>query len=172
MSPSSRMLRKCGRIIFFGPIYALINLFIYILQNPQHPHIQSDLTVMEIGAGYFARLQFVTDSEVCIRFAKEMADLAYEACAKANQNDSTGDNSYEHPTNTPRELHETTDRLPDPSQLDHFWHDTDMITVSLCTAVIYSVRLVSSFSSVPGACAEKDTLLLDLNSDGVVGRNK
>ncbi|KIW27762.1 uncharacterized protein PV07_07470 [Cladophialophora immunda] len=69
---------------FFGPIYALINLFIYILQNPQRFGIQSDLALMEVGAGYFARVKFATSSEISISFAREMATLAREATERAH----------------------------------------------------------------------------------------
>src|SRR5690348_2448211 len=60
-------------------MYALINLFIYILQNPRHPRVQSDLALMDVGAGHFARLQVATDSEISVDFVKEMAALAREA---------------------------------------------------------------------------------------------
>src|ERR1700761_779424 len=71
------------RLSFFGPMYALINLFIYILQSPQRPGIQSDLALMEVGAGYFARVKFATGSEISISFAREMATLAREAAERA-----------------------------------------------------------------------------------------
>ncbi len=65
-------------------MYALINLFIHILQNPDLPTVQSDLALMDIGAGHFARLEFATDSEVPITFAKEIAALA-RAAVKYNK---------------------------------------------------------------------------------------
>lgn len=64
-------------------MYALINLFIYILQSPQRPGIQSDLALMEVGAGYFARVKFATSSEISISFAREMAAVAREATERA-----------------------------------------------------------------------------------------
>ncbi|KIV79464.1 hypothetical protein PV11_07026 [Exophiala sideris] len=70
---------------FFGPIHALINLFLYILQYPQRPGVQSDLALMDMGAGYFARVQYSTDSEVSISFAREMASLAHEATANVSR---------------------------------------------------------------------------------------
>ncbi|KAK4939633.1 hypothetical protein LTR10_020133 [Elasticomyces elasticus] len=71
--------------LFFGPIHALINLFLYILQDPQRPGVQSDLALMDMGAGYFARVQFLTDSEVSVSFAREMASLAHEATEKISR---------------------------------------------------------------------------------------
>ncbi|KAH0846011.1 putative fungal specific transcription factor [Fonsecaea pedrosoi] len=70
---------------FFGPMYALINLFIYILQNPNRYGIQSDLALMEVGAGYFARVKFATASEISISFAREIATLAREATERAHR---------------------------------------------------------------------------------------
>jgi len=70
---------------FFGPIYALINLFIYILQAPREPRVQSDLALMDVGAGHFARIQFATASEISFTFAKEMATLAHGAVEKASR---------------------------------------------------------------------------------------
>lgn len=68
-----------GRLAFQGPMYALINLFIHILQNPELPTINSDLALMDIGAAHFARLEFATDSVVPIVFAKDVAALARTA---------------------------------------------------------------------------------------------
>lgn len=60
-------------------MYSLINLFIHILQHPDISTVQSDLALMDIGAAHFARLEFVTDSEVPIPFAKDIASLARTA---------------------------------------------------------------------------------------------
>ncbi|EXJ63292.1 uncharacterized protein A1O5_11613 [Cladophialophora psammophila CBS 110553] len=66
-------------LAFQTPIYAFINLFIHILQNPDLPTVQSDLALMDVGAGHFARLEFATEAEVPIFFAKEVAALARQA---------------------------------------------------------------------------------------------
>ena len=79
-----RAIPDLSRLSFFGPIYALINLFIYILQNPKKPGIQSDLALMEVGAGYFARVKFATASEISIDFARELAIIAREATERAH----------------------------------------------------------------------------------------
>ncbi len=50
---------------------------------------------MEVGAGYFARVRFATDSEISIRFVKDMAALAHEAVENAQRyysGSSGGDN--------------------------------------------------------------------------------
>ncbi|KIW31163.1 uncharacterized protein PV07_02832 [Cladophialophora immunda] len=66
-------------LAFQTPIYAFINLFIHILQNPDLPTVPTDLALLEVGAGHFARLEFATESEVPIVFAKEVAALARQA---------------------------------------------------------------------------------------------
>jgi hypothetical protein len=78
-------LTGASRLSFFGPMYALITLFIYILQAPREPHIQSDLALMDVGVGHFARIQFATASEISFSFAKEMSNLAHEAVEKASR---------------------------------------------------------------------------------------
>lgn len=60
-------------------MYSLTNLFIHVLQNPDLPTVSSDLALLDIGAGHFARLEFGTDSEVPIVFAKEIATMARAA---------------------------------------------------------------------------------------------
>jgi hypothetical protein len=71
------------RLSFFGPIHALVNLFIYILQHPDLPRVQKDLTLLDLGAGHFAHLEFITDSEISVPFVKEMASLASKAVTRA-----------------------------------------------------------------------------------------
>ncbi|KIW30214.1 uncharacterized protein PV07_05973 [Cladophialophora immunda] len=69
---------------FYGPLYALINLFIQILERIKHPSLQtqSDLALMDIGAAHFSRVQFAT--EVYIPFAKDIAALARTAVRRHN----------------------------------------------------------------------------------------
>ncbi|KAK5304001.1 hypothetical protein LTR99_004457 [Exophiala xenobiotica] len=70
---------------FFGPIYALINLFIHTLQNPTHSRVQSDLALMEASAGHFARLQFTTDFEISFPFTRALVELARDAVQLAGK---------------------------------------------------------------------------------------
>lgn len=74
------------RLTFFGPINAVVNLFIYILKHPENPRIQSDIALLNIGAGHFARLEFATDAEISFPFVTEIAALAREAVKKARSN--------------------------------------------------------------------------------------
>ncbi|OAL31714.1 hypothetical protein AYO20_08107 [Fonsecaea nubica] len=63
-------------VSFFGPIYSLINLFIFILQSPSDSNAKSDVALLDFGAGHFAWMQIFTESEVSIGLAKELAVLA------------------------------------------------------------------------------------------------
>ena len=74
-----------ARLTFFGPMYAMINLFIHCLDQPQDGTLRSDLAILDIGAGYFAGLQLATDSVVSIPFARELAALAHETSKKSSR---------------------------------------------------------------------------------------
>ncbi|KAM5346085.1 hypothetical protein ACJ41O_009090 [Fusarium nematophilum] len=69
---------------FHGPLYALINMFIYILEDTKRSTVQSDLALFDIGASHFLRLEFSTDSEVSFHFAKELALLSRRAIDHSN----------------------------------------------------------------------------------------
>jgi len=89
------------------PIYALINLFIHILQSPQLPSVQSDLLVMDVGAGHFARMELATDFQISTPFVKDMAQMARNVVEDARRVGKEG------PRNT-QEIGDTT--LPALSQ--------------------------------------------------------
>ena len=76
---------KLGSVGFHGPMYALINLFIHVLQKPGNPTAQSDLTLMEIGAAHFLRLEFATASEISFPFVKELVNMAQLAMANSKR---------------------------------------------------------------------------------------
>lgn len=66
-------------------MYALINLFVYVLSNQTHSRIKSDLAIMDIGAGHFAQLEYNTDGDVAMPFTKEIAALARVATARVKE---------------------------------------------------------------------------------------
>ena len=70
-------------IAFHAPMYALINLLVYILSNPTYPRLKADLAIMDIGAGHFSQLEYYTDGEVTMPFTKEIAALARVAATRA-----------------------------------------------------------------------------------------
>ncbi|KAF4453500.1 Transcription factor [Fusarium albosuccineum] len=64
---------------FHGPLYALINMFVHILEDTQRSTVHSDLNLLDIGASHFLRLEFSSESEVSHHFPKELALLARQA---------------------------------------------------------------------------------------------
>lgn len=67
---------KLNRLSFFGPVYAIISLFTYILTSLDPSQWKSDLALLNVGAGHFARLELATGSEVSFAFPMELAVLA------------------------------------------------------------------------------------------------
>lgn len=55
---------------------ALIHLFIHIIKNPDSPSVPSDVALMEVGAGFFASVEFATESIISSPFAREIAVLS------------------------------------------------------------------------------------------------
>lgn len=58
---------------------AVINLFVYILKNPKLTTVQSDLAHLDLTAGHFAKIHFLTSSHVSFTFPREIAGLANKA---------------------------------------------------------------------------------------------
>ena len=55
---------------------AFINLFVYVIENPQLPSALSDLSLLDVAAGYFGQMEFVTGSKISFPFARDIAALA------------------------------------------------------------------------------------------------
>jgi|SRR5277367_5409290 len=56
-------------------MFGLVNLFISVLKNPTFPSAQSDLALMEMVAGHFAHMEYVTSSELSFPFTREVSAL-------------------------------------------------------------------------------------------------
>ena len=84
-------------------MFGLINLFICTLKNPTSPSAHADLALMDMVAGHFAHVEFVTSSEMSFPFTREVAALARltisrvveEHSKSANDNENTNLNSSE-----------------------------------------------------------------------------
>jgi hypothetical protein len=70
------MTAKLARIVFYFPMLAVINLFIYILKIPTLETVGSDLALLDLAAGHFAKVHFLTSSQVSFTFAREVVSLA------------------------------------------------------------------------------------------------
>lgn len=62
---------------------AVINLFIYILKLPTLETVPSDLMLLDLTAGHFARVHFLTSSQVSFTFAREIVGLANKTVRRA-----------------------------------------------------------------------------------------
>jgi hypothetical protein len=82
------MILTSFRVGYYTPIYAMVNLFIHILTNPSLDSVKSDLTLLEVGAGYFARLDFETEGYCSISFPRELVQVARNAAKNAKSSES------------------------------------------------------------------------------------
>ncbi|KAK3678483.1 hypothetical protein LTR78_001780 [Recurvomyces mirabilis] len=76
-------------VAFFGPIYALISLFVCCLSSET---TQSDLAIMEIGTGYFGRIYVSTDSLISVPFVRTLTTLVAERSAPLHARDDLTSN--------------------------------------------------------------------------------
>lgn len=70
---------------FYYPILGLINLFVHVLKHPTSPTALSDISLLEVGAGHFARLEFASSGELSFSFGREISSLARLAVKRAQQ---------------------------------------------------------------------------------------
>lgn len=79
----------------------IINLFIFILKYPSATSVKSDLALLDIGAGYFGHIDFMTASELSFSLPKDIAMLAAKTVKKM------------------KEQHEAVTILPTEQALEH-----------------------------------------------------
>lgn len=63
-------------LTFYYPIYAVINLFISVVNNPSLPSATSDLGLLDVCAGHFGFMEFLTSSRVSISLPRDAANVA------------------------------------------------------------------------------------------------
>jgi hypothetical protein len=68
---------------FYYPFIGLINLFVHILKYPGLPSATSDVALMDIGAGHFGRVEYLTSSQLAFPFIREITSLANKMAKKA-----------------------------------------------------------------------------------------
>lgn len=72
-----------NRVAYYVPMHAMVNLFIHILTDPSLDSVKSDLVLLEVGAGYFARLDFETEGYCSVSFPKDLVQVARNAVENA-----------------------------------------------------------------------------------------
>ncbi|KIV79886.1 hypothetical protein PV11_07427 [Exophiala sideris] len=66
-------------VAYYSPLYAVVNVFINILCDPSLSSAQSDLRLLDVASGYFARLEYTTDSQWSVPLVKDAATIARNA---------------------------------------------------------------------------------------------
>jgi hypothetical protein len=103
----------------YYPLYAHINLFVHLLQQPQHPDSRSDLALLDVCAGHFGHMEIVTSFTVSFPFVREAAALAGKMVKEATSTKprSTGRGSTRDGVTrgaTPRATENESNELPAP----------------------------------------------------------
>jgi len=62
--------------VFYFPILGAINLFINTIAAPSNPSALSDIALIEVIAGIFARLEYTSGGQLSIPFPRELAEYA------------------------------------------------------------------------------------------------
>lgn len=77
------------RLTFFYPLVGLINLFIYVIQNPRLPTAQSDIALMDVIVGHFGFLGYITGAEVTSAFPRKVVSVARQVVDRSSNSSST-----------------------------------------------------------------------------------
>ncbi|KAL5314332.1 hypothetical protein ACEPPN_018758 [Leptodophora sp. 'Broadleaf-Isolate-01'] len=72
-------------LAFYYPVLGLINLFVHVLKHPAALSSPSDIALMDVVAGHFARLEFESFGELSFSFGRDLARLARMAVSKSQQ---------------------------------------------------------------------------------------
>ena len=67
------------RLSFTYPMVALINLFVCVLKNMRQTTADSDLSLLDMAAGHFARMELITAYQLSFPFGREVASLARQS---------------------------------------------------------------------------------------------
>jgi hypothetical protein len=76
---------------------SLINLFVSILKSPTSLPARSDMALMDIAAGHFGHMEFITSSEMVFPFARDVAALAQKTVKAAGEGSAPGSARSESP---------------------------------------------------------------------------
>ncbi|EXJ67936.1 uncharacterized protein A1O5_08550 [Cladophialophora psammophila CBS 110553] len=85
-------------LAFFYPIYAHMSLFIYILKYPTLSTVSSDLGLLDVCAGHFGHIEFITSSEISVSLPRDSVNLAAKVVKAAKKRERQASGSKpEHP---------------------------------------------------------------------------
>lgn len=72
-------------IAFYYPMYAQINLFVHTLLYPHESSAESDLALMDVCAGHFGHMEYITSGTIAFHFPRDSAALAARMVKRAAQ---------------------------------------------------------------------------------------
>lgn len=76
------------RLVFHYPLIGIINMFVSILKTPVTEDCAKDLDLIDMAAGYFAYLEYTTDSKLFFSFIRNLPQWAREAIAAITTSDA------------------------------------------------------------------------------------
>ncbi|KAF2810174.1 uncharacterized protein BDZ99DRAFT_387355, partial [Mytilinidion resinicola] len=90
-------------IALYTPTYSFINLFIHILRDSSRSMttIQSDLAILDIAVGYFSSVEFATEFELKLSFARELCHYAHLAVDQKKKSQPAWDRRNERRNSRP-----------------------------------------------------------------------
>ncbi|KAK5044674.1 hypothetical protein LTR84_010566 [Exophiala bonariae] len=74
---------------FYFPMSAFTSLFVFVVNSPNSPTVQADLSLLDIAAGHFSHMEYLTSLELGASFSREAARLAREVVGKARSKPAT-----------------------------------------------------------------------------------
>lgn len=84
-------------LAFSYPIYAYLGLFIHVLRYPNLPTASADLGILDICAGHFGHIDFMTSSEISVSLPRESVGLAAKVLKNLKKDqDRLGSLSHDH----------------------------------------------------------------------------
>ncbi|KAF2658702.1 hypothetical protein K491DRAFT_253954 [Lophiostoma macrostomum CBS 122681] len=69
-------------LVFFFPLLGMINMFVSILKHPEAASTIDDICLIDVAAGYFAYLEYTTNSALSSSFVRNIAHWVRQAAAK------------------------------------------------------------------------------------------
>lgn len=128
-------------LAYHYPICAVVNLCIYILKYPELTTATADLGLLDVCAGHFGYMEFLTASQVSIALAREAANVASNVVKRTKSKGSSsasaqGASHYDHSGGA--------SSLPmggESLSFDHLEPNTDVLgDVSQCKEGYYRLR--------------------------------
>ncbi|KIV98021.1 hypothetical protein PV10_01714 [Exophiala mesophila] len=105
---------------FYFPMAGLTNLFVFLLSRPTLPSAQADVVLLDVAAGQFSHMAYLTSSEKGSGFTREICQLARNAVERSRRKLRDGVLSPQLTNTGDWRPEETMLPRPEPFDADHF----------------------------------------------------